>query len=162
MNASVTWRRAWFWRISSLLSLLDSFSFLLRWCHVKTSNVISDFITVEYTWWAFAKIASHIKTLSQLNVSILMTWFVLIWWRCASHCSFMFSWTLRTRTSDFDLMIDSSMCMLIIMSNFFYFLIKWVNSYFFDANVTSWVQAHLLQTSCILFSIMQISSMNLL
>ncbi len=74
----------------------------------------------------------------------------------------MFSCTFRTCTSDFDLITELSIYMLIIMSNLFDFLMKCISSYFSNANVASWVQAHFMQTSCALLSILQISSMNLL
>ncbi len=108
------------------------------------------------------KIVFYIKTLSQLSASIHVTWFTLIWRKCTSHCNFMFSCTFRTCTSDFNLMTELSIYILIIISNLFDFLMKCVNSYFSDANVVSWVQAHFAQTSCALLSILQISSMNLL
>ncbi len=161
LNASATWCRAWFWSVSNLRSLLDSSSFLSRWCQTDASNVISDLTTAEYTCLAFVKIAFHVKTSRWLSVSILVTWFVSICWRCASHCSFMFSCIFRTRTSDFDLITKLSICMLVIMSNLFDFLVKYVSSYFSDANVASWVQAHFAQTSCALLSVLQISSVNL-
>ena len=74
----------------------------------------------------------------------------------------MFSCTLRTCTSDFNLITELSICMLVIISNLFDFLMKCINSYFSDANVASWVRTHFAQTSCALLSILQISSMNLL
>jgi len=90
-----------------------------------------------------------------------VTWFASIWRRCASHCNFVFSCTFKTCTSDFNLITELSIYMLVIMSNFFNFLMKCVNSYFSDANVVSWVWTHFAQTSCTLLNILQISSMNL-
>ncbi len=161
LNASATWCRVWFWSVSSLHSLLDNSSFLSRWCQTDASNAISDLTTAEYTCLAFVKIASHVKTSRRLSVSILVTWFVFICQRCASHCSFMFSCIFRTHTSDFDLITELFICMLIIMLNLFNFLVKCVSSYFSDANVASWVQAHFAQTSCTLLNVLQISSVNL-
>jgi len=162
LNASATWRRVWFWSVSSLHSLLNSSSFLSRWCQTDALNAISDLTTVEYTCLAFVKIAFHVKTLKQLSVSILVMWFISIYWRYASHCSFMFSCIFRTHTSDFDLITELSIYMLVIMLNLFDFLVKCVSLYFSDANVASWVQAHFAQTSCALLSVLQISSVNLL
>ncbi len=162
LNASATWCRVWFWSVSSLRSLLDSSSFLSRWCQTDASNAISDLTTAEYTCLAFVKIASYVKTSRWLSVSILVTWFVSICRRCASHRSFMFSFISRTRTSDFNLITEFSIYMLIIMSNLLDFLMKCVSSYFSDANVASWVRAHFAQTSCALLSVLQISSVNLL
>ncbi len=162
LNASVTWRRVWFWSVSSLHSLLNSSFFLSRWCQTDASNAISNLTTAEYTCLAFVKIASHVKTSRWLSVSILVTWFVFIYRRCTSHCSFMFSCIFKTCTSDFNLITELSIYMLIIMLNLFDFLVKCVSSYFSDANVASWVQAHFAQTSCALLSILQISSVNLL
>ncbi len=161
LNASATWCRVWFWSVSSLHSLLNSSSFLSRWCQTDASNAISDLTTAEYTCLAFMKIASHVKTLKQLSVSILVTWFIFICWRCTFHCSFMFSCIFKTRTFDFDLITELSICMLVIMLNLFDFLVKCVSSYFSDANVASWVQAHFMQMSCALLNVLQISSMNL-
>ncbi len=161
LNASVTWRRVWFWSISSLHSLLDNSSFLSRWCQTDASNAISDLITAEYTCLAFVKITLHVKTSRWLSVSILVTWFISICWRCASHCSFMFSCIFKTCTSDFNLITELSIYMLVIMLNLFNFLVKCVSLYFSDVNIASWVQAHFAQTSCALLSVLQISSVNL-
>ena len=161
LNASATWYRVWLWSVSSLHSLFNSSSFLSRWCQTDASNAISDLITAEYTCLAFVKIVLHVKTSRWLSVSILVTWFIFICWRCAFHCSFIFSCIFKTCTSDFNLIIELSICMLVIMLNLFNFLVKCVSSYFSDANVTSWMRAHFAQTSCALLSVLQISSMNL-
>ncbi len=161
LNAFATWCRVWFWSVSSLHSLLNSSSFLSRWCQTDASNAISDLTTAEYTCLVFVKITSHMKTSRWLSVSILVTWFIFICWRCAFHCSFVFSYISKTCTSDFDLIIELSIYMLVIMLNLFDFLVKCVSSYFSDANVASWVQTHFAQTSCALLSVLQISSMNL-
>ncbi len=162
LNIFVTWCRVWFYNVLSLHSLSDSFLSFSRWCQTDASNAISDLTTAEYICLAFVKIVFHVKTSSQLSASIHMTWFTLIWRRCMSHCNFMFSCTFRTCTSDFDLITELFICMLIIMSNLFDFLMKCVSSYFSDANVASWVQAYFMQMSCALLSVLQVSSMNLL
>jgi len=141
--------------------LFISFFFFSRWCQTDALNAISDFTIAEYICLAFVKIVSHVKTSSQLSASIHVTWFALIWWRCASHCNFIFSCTLRTCTFDFNLITELFIYMLIIMLNLFDFLMKCVNSYFSDANVASWVQAYFMQTLCALLNVLQISSMNL-
>ncbi len=147
LNASATWCKVWFWSVSSLHSLLNSLSFLSCWCQIDALNAISDLTTAEYTCLAFVKIALHVKISRWLSISILVTWFIFICQRCMSHCSFMFSCTSKTRTSDFDLITEFSICMLVIMLNLFDFLVKCVSSYFSDANVASWMQAHFAQTS---------------
>ncbi len=162
LNTSAMWYKVWFWSVSNLHSLFNSSSFLSRWCQTDASNAISDLTTAEYTCLTFVKIAFHVKTSRWLSISILVTWFILICQKCAFHCSFMFSCIFRTRTFDFDLITEFSIYMLVIMSNLFNFLVKCVSSYFSDANVTSWVQAHFAQTSCALLSVLQISSVNLL
>ncbi len=162
LNASATWCKVWFWSVSSLHSLLNSSSFLSCWCQTDALNAISDLTTAEYTCLAFVKIASHVKTLKQLSVSILVMWFIFICQRCASHCSFMFSCIFRTHMSDFNLITELSIYMLVIMLNLFDFLVKCVSSYFSDANVASWVQVYFAQTSCALLNVLQISSVNLL
>ncbi len=161
LNVSAMWYRVWFCSVSSLHSLSDSFFSFSRWYQTNASNAISDFITAKYICLAFVKIVFHVKTSSRLSASIHVTWFALIWRRCAFHRNFMFSCTFRTCTSDFNLIIELSICMLIIMSNFFDFLMKCINSYFSDANVASWMQVHFMQTLCILLNVLQISSMNL-
>ncbi len=161
LNASATWHRVWFWSVSNLHSLLNSSSFLSRWCQTDTLNAISDLTTAEYTCLAFVKIAFHMKTLRWLSVSILVTWFIFICRRCTSYCSFMFNCIFRTHTSDFDLITELFICMLVIMLNLFDFLVKCVSSYFSDANVASWMQTHFTQTSYALLSVLQISSVNL-
>ncbi len=161
LNTSATWCRVWFWSVSSLHSLLNSLFFLLRWCQTDALNAISDLTTAEYTCLTFVKIASYVKTSKWLSVNILMTWFIFICQRCASHCSFMFSCIFKTYISNFNLITEFSIYMLIIMLNLFDFLVKCISSYFSDANVMSWVQAHFAQTLCTLLSILQISSVNL-
>ena len=111
------WCKVWFWNVSSLHSLLNSFSFLSCWCQIDASNAISDLTTAEYTCLIFVKITLHMKILKRLSISIFMTWLTSICQRCASHCSFMFSWIFRTCTSDFNLMTELFICMLIIMLN---------------------------------------------
>jgi len=138
-NIFATWHRVWFYNVSSLHSLFDSFFSFSRWCQTNASNVISDLITAEYIYLAFVKIVFHVKTSSQLSASIHVMWFTSIWRRCASHCNFIFSCTFRTCTSDFNLITKLFICMLVIMSNLFDFLMKCINSYFSDANVVSWV-----------------------
>ncbi len=144
----ITWCNAWFWRVSSLYFILDNFSSLLRWCHIDASNVILDFIITEYICLAFANVASQMKISSQLSISILMMWSASIWRRCKSHCSFMFSCTLRTHTFDFNFIIKFSMCKLTVMLNLFDLQVKCVSSYFSEANVVSWVWTHFAQTLC--------------
>ncbi len=162
LNTFATWHKVWFWSVSSLYSLFNSSSFLSCWCQTDALNAISDFTTAEYTCFAFVKIASHVKTSRWLNISILMMWFIFIYQRCTSHCSFMFSCIFKTHTFNFNLITELSIYMLIIMSNLFNFLVKCVSSYFFDANVASWMQTHFTQTLYALLNVLQISSMNLL
>jgi len=161
LNASATWCKVWFWSVSRLHSLFNNLSFLSRWCQTDASNAISDLITAEYTCLTFVKITSHVKTLRWLSVSIFVTWFIFICWRCAFHCSFMFSCIFKTHTFDFNLITEFSIYMLVIMLNLFNFLVKCVSLYFSDANVASWVQAHFMQTLCALLNVLQISSVNL-
>ena len=141
--------------------MLNNSSFLSRWCQTDALNVISDLTTVEYTCLAFVKIAFHVKTSRWLSDSILVTWFIFICRRCTSHYSFMFSCIFKIHTSDFDLIIEFSIYMLIIMLNLFDFLVKCVSLCFSDANVASWVQTHFVQMLCALLNVLQISSMNL-
>ncbi len=115
----ITWCNAWFWRVFSLYFVLDNLSSLSRWCHIDASNVIFNFIIAEYICLAFANVVSQMKISSWLNISILMMWFASIWWRCKSHCSFVFSCTSRTHTSDFNFIIEFSMHRLTVMSNLF-------------------------------------------
>ncbi len=62
LNASATWCKVWFYRVSSLHFLFDSSFSLLHWCQTDASNAISDFITAEYICLAFVKIISYVKT----------------------------------------------------------------------------------------------------
>ncbi len=142
LNIFVTWCKVWFCNVSNLHSLFNSSFFFSCWYQINALNAISDFITAEYIYLAFVKIASHVKTSSWLSASIHVTWFTLIWRRCTFYCNFMFSCTFRTHTSDFNLITELFIYMLIIMSNFFDFLMKCINSYFSDVNVASWVQVH--------------------
>ncbi len=158
LKTLITWRSAWFWRVSNLHFILNNSSSLLRWCHTDASNVILDLIITEYICLAFANVTSQMKISSRLSISILMTWSASIWQRCKSHCSFMFSCTSRTRTFDFNFIIEFSMRRLTVMSNLFDLRVKWVSLYFSEANVASWVQAHFAQTSCAQLSDLQIDS----
>jgi len=139
LKTLITWCNAWFWRVSNLHFVLNNLSFLSRWCHTDALNIILNLIIAEYICLAFANVTLQMKISSQLSISILMMWSASIWWRCKSHCSFMFSCTSRTRTSDFNFIIEFSMHRLTVMSNFFDLWVKWVSSYFFEANVASWV-----------------------
>ncbi len=139
LNIFTTWCKVWFYKVFSLCFLSDSSFSLSRWCQTDALNAISDLITAEYICLTFVKIASHVKTFRWLSASILVMWLTSIYQRCASHCSFVFSWIFKTRTSDFNLIIKLSICMLVIMSNFLNFLVKCVSLYFSDANVASWV-----------------------
>ena len=93
LKTSATWRRAWFWRASSLRSLLDSSSSLPRWCQIDASNAISDLTTAESICLAFAKVAPDVKALRRLSASILVAWSASICRRCEPHRNFVFSWT---------------------------------------------------------------------
>ncbi len=159
LKMSITWCNAWFWRVSSLCFILNNSFSLLHWCHTDALNIILNFIIAEYICFAFANVTSQMKILSQLSISILMTWSASIWWRCEFHHSFVFSCTSRTCTSDFNFIIEFFMCKLTVMLNLFDLWMKWVSLYFCEANVASWVQAHFAQTSCTQLSNLQINSM---
>ncbi len=124
--------------------------------NIDASNVILNLIIAEYICLTFANVTSQMKILSWLSISILMMWSASIWRRCESHCSFMFSCTSRTYMFDFNFIIEFSMRRLIVMSNFFDLQVKCVNSYFSEANIASWVQAHFAQTSCAWLSNLQL------
>jgi len=158
----ITWHNAWFWKASSHHSVLNNFSSLSRWCYIDALNVILDLITAEYICLVFANIALQVKTSSQLSISILMTWSAFIWQRCDFHCSFVFSWTSRTHTFNFNFIIKFLIHRLIIMLNLFDFRVKCVSLYFSEMNVTSWVWAHIIQMLCALLNVLQIDSVNLL
>ena len=137
LKMSVTWRSAWFWRTSSLHFMLDNFSSLSCWCHMNASNVIFNLITAEYICLVFMNVVFHVKTSRWLSISILMTWSASICWRCESYWSFMFSWTSRIYTSNFNFTTEFSMHRLVIMLNLFDLRMKCVNLYFSEANVMS-------------------------
>ena len=68
---------------------LNSISIQVQNVNLKLNLMISLLITTEYTCLTFVKIAFHVKTLKWLSISILMTWFIFIYQRCTSHCSFI-------------------------------------------------------------------------
>ena len=105
LKMSITWCNTWFWRVSNLHFILDNLSSLSRWCHTDTLNVIFNLIITEYIYLAFANVTSQMKISSWLSISILMTWSASIWWKCKSHCSFVFSCTLKTH-ADFSLRLE--------------------------------------------------------
>ena len=115
----ITWHNTWFWRVSNLHFIFDNFSSLLRWCHIDALNVILNFIIAKYIYLAFVNVVFQMKISSQLSISILMMWSASIWRKCEFHCSFMFSCTSRTCTSDFNFIIEFSMHKLTVMSNLF-------------------------------------------
>ncbi len=78
LNASATWCKVWFCKVSSLRFLFNSSFSLSRWCQTDASNAISDLITTEYTCLAFAKIVFHVKISKWLSASILVTWLTSI------------------------------------------------------------------------------------
>ncbi len=127
----------------------------------KLTNVILDFTTAEYIYLVFANVVFQVKISSRLSISILITWSAFIWWKCNSHRSFVFNWTSRTCTFNFNFIIKFLIHRLIIMLNLFDFHMKCVNSYFSEMNVTSWVRAYVIQTSCALLNVLQIDSVNL-
>ncbi len=135
----ITWCNAWFWRVSSLYFVLNNFFSLSRWCHINALNIILNLIIIEYICLAFANVVFQMKISSQLSINILMMWSASICQRCKLHCNFMFSCTSRTCTSDFDFIIEFSMCKLTVMSNLFDLRVKCVNLYFSEANVASWI-----------------------
>ena len=142
LNTFTTWCRIWFCKVFNLHFLSDNSFSLSCWCQIDALNAISDLITAEYTCLTFVKIVSHVKTSKWLSASIFVMWLASICWRCALHCSFMFSWIFRTCTSDFNLITELFIYMLVIMLNSLNFLVKCVSSYFSNANVASWVQTH--------------------
>ncbi len=85
LNIFATWCRVWFYNVSSLYSLFDSFLSFSCWCQTDALNIISDLITAKYICFTFVKIASHVKTSNQLSASIHVTWFTSIWQRCIFH-----------------------------------------------------------------------------
>jgi len=158
LKTLITWHNTWFWRVSSLCFILDNFSSLLRWCHINASNVILNLIIAKYIYLAFVNVVSQMKISSWLSISILMTWFASIWRRCKSHCSFIFSCTSKTCTSDFNFIIEFFMHKLTVMLNLFNLQVKWVSSYFFEVNVASWVWTYFAQTLYARLSNLQIDS----
>ena len=158
LKTLIIWHNAWFWRVSSLHFILNNSSSLSRWCHIDASNVILNLIIAEYICLAFANVVSQMKISSWLSISILMMWSASIWWRCKSHCSFMFSCTSRTCTFNFNFIIEFSMHKLIIMLNLFDLQVKCVSSYFSEVNITSWVWTYFAQTLCIWLNDLQIDS----
>jgi len=148
LNISATWHKVWFWSVSSLHSLFNSSFFLSCWCQINALNVISDLTTAEYTCLTFVKITSHVKVSRWLSVNILVTWLTSICQRCALHCSFMFIYIFKTHTSDFNLITEFSIYILIIMLNLFNFLVF----YFFISSLSAcnlWLW-HYLDAVCML------------
>ncbi len=145
--------------LKSIDDLFFSCEFALRFISQITVWLDDSFFCVDELsfrrrfWPAWAR---------KISIFIHVTWFTSIWRRCTSYHNFMFSCTLRTCTSDFNLITKLSIYMLVIRSNLFDFLMKCINSYFSDANVTSWVWTYFAQMLCALLSVLQISSMNLL
>ncbi len=76
LNASATWCKVWFWSVSSLHSLLNSSSFLLRWCQTDALNAISDLTTAEYTCLCYD--SSYAPMLIAMLMTMLMAMFLAI------------------------------------------------------------------------------------
>ncbi len=131
------------WRMNKLSTIIYLFIFMSWWIESRI-QVNTRFQHFNSTWI----LSSNIMT--QLEYSISKFWLEL-------SLDELRTW-LNLDNSTWR---DQFIYMLVIMSNLFNFLVKCVNSYFSDANVTSWVQAHFMQTSCALLSVLQISSVNL-
>jgi hypothetical protein len=58
---------------------------------------------------------------------------------------------------DFDYIVLDSILIVIVMSNFFEFLIKWINSYLIETNKNSCRVAHFSQSLCTRFKFLQFS-----
>ena len=116
-------------------------------CYVTAAYVIADRTTELYTCLALFSVASHVETAvidSALHYDFILVLTSLIWDSQRSLSSICSS---NTRILAFDFVVTEPRSTLILILNFSELLIRWISSYFFDANVASWVSAHCRQIS---------------
>ncbi len=87
-----------------------------------------------------------------VNVDIfvkIINCFIIFFWTFRTyefHLRRMSIWILRICISIFDCIMLDSILIVIVMSNFFEFLIKWINSYLIETNKNSCRITHLSQS----------------
>ncbi len=98
-----------------------------------------------------------------VNVDILMRimiYFIIFFWiflTCESYFKRVSIWIFRTRMSIFNYMMFELILIVIIMSNFLRFLMKWINSYLIKVNTNSCRIVHFSQYLCIRSKFLQFS-----
>jgi hypothetical protein len=148
-------RKHLFWMTASLLRILVFF--VLNVCQIVVSSMRAERIMNVYNTRILRKMTSHV------NVDIfvkVMNCFIIFFWifrTCESHFRRMSIWIFKTRMSIFDYIVLNSILIVIVMSNFFEFLIKWINSYLIETNKNSCRIAHLSQNLCTRFRFLQFS-----
>jgi hypothetical protein len=100
---------------------------------------------------------------SHVNVDIfvrIMNCFIIFFWTfrtCESHFRRVSIWILRIHMSIFDYIVLDSILIVTVMSNFFEFLMKWISSYLIETNKNWCRVAHLSQSLCTRFRLLQFS-----
>jgi hypothetical protein len=89
-----------------------------------------------------------------IDCLIICFWIFLM---CESHFSLVFICRSSTRMFVFDSTTLILILMMTIMLNFFEFLVKWMSSYFVEANTNSCRWAYLSQSRCTRFNVLQFS-----
>ena len=156
---STTLRRHSFYIVSRVLTwnrLL--FRRLRDVCHVTTAYIIADRTIELYTCLALFSVTPHVETAvidSALHCDFILILTSLIWGSQRSLPSICSS---NTRILAFDFVVIESRSTLTLILNFSELLVRWISSYFFDANVASWVSAHCRQISCAFLRVSQFIS----
>ncbi len=110
-------------------------------------------ITNVYNIRVLRKMTSHV------NVDIfvkIMNCFIIFFWifrTCESHVKRVSIWIFKIRMSIFDCIVLDSILIMIVMSNFFEFLINWINSYLIETNKDSCRVVHFSQSFVYWFQI---------
>ncbi len=94
-----------------------------------------------------------------VKIMICFVIFFEIFRTCESHFNRVSICTSRIRMSILDWIVFESILIVIVMSNFFEFLMKWISSYLIEANTNLCRIAHRSQSLCILSKFRQFFSM---
>ena len=159
LYVSTTLRRHLFYIVSRVLTWDRLLSRRPRdVCHVVTAYIIVNRTIELYTCLALFSVTSHVETAvinSALHYDFILTLTSLIW---DSQRSLPSIYSSNTRILAFDFVVAESRSTLTLILNFSKLLIRWINSYFFDANVAPWVPAHYKQISYAFLRVSQFAS----
>jgi hypothetical protein len=115
--------------------------------------------TKMYDIRVLRKIVLQMKIDNFVRIMICFVIFSWIFCTCESHFNRVSICMSRTRISIFDWIVFESILIVIVMSNFVEFWIKWISSYLIKTNTNSCQITHRSQSLCIFSKFWQFSSM---